>query len=91
MITVLLFGCLTQNNFDERYAEAFCEYAQQCEVLDLEGFSTVQECENETVLLPDTCDTFDRKKAKDCIEQLSTISCKQALSGIPKTCDKVCP
>ncbi len=90
MIVFVLLGCLTENNFDVRYADAFCQYAQECEVLDLEGFSTLQECRNEVVFLPDDCSEFARDKAKLCLEDVSTMSCEAAMDGPPRACNRVC-
>ena len=75
MIILGFIACVTSNNFDERYAEEYCLYAQECEVLDLEGFSTLSECEREVSILPDECEVFDRKKAKTCLEDLAAMSC----------------
>ena len=90
MIALLFIGCLTANRFDERYAEEFCKYAQECEVLDLEGFSTLSECESEAGILPEECEEFDRKTAQTCLEDLATMTCPQAMSGTPRSCNKVC-
>ena len=91
MIALALMACVTASNFNERYAKEFCRYAQECEVLDLEGFSTLSECENEVAVLPDECEAFDQKKAKKCLEDLATLSCEDALAGTPRSCAKVCP
>ena len=91
MLVLTLLGCLTSNNFDSRFAAAQCAYAQECEVLDLEGFSTLSECENETVFLPDDCEEFDRKQAQKCIEAVTTMTCEEGMSGTPRACNTLCP
>ena len=90
MIALLLAGCMTAETFDSRYAEAFCTYAQECEVLDLEGFSTLSECRNNTSVLPEDCANFNRDTAKACLENVSTLSCQDGMSGIPRACNRVC-
>ena len=87
---LILVGCLTAENMNERYAEEFCTYAQECEVLDIEGFSTSKECENEAATISDECDNFDRKMARKCLKQVAELSCEDGLSGPPASCDKVC-
>ena len=91
MILFVLASCLTPDTFETRYAEEFCDYAQECEVLDLEGFSTLSECEIEVSILPDSCTDFSKKVAKSCLDSLSAMTCKDGMEGIPRTCNQVCP
>ena len=75
----------------EEYADAFCTYAQECEVLDLEGFSTLSECKSEVSPLSESCTDFDRDEAKACLDNVSTLSCEDGMSGLPRECNRVCP
>ena len=43
-------ACLGITQFEKRYATEFCNYAHECEVLDLEGFSTMKACEAEAAI-----------------------------------------
>ena len=91
MIVMMLASCLTSDTFDSRYADAFCTYAQECEVLDLEGFSTLSECRSEVSLVSEDCADFDRDKAKACLDNVSTMTCEDGMSGLPRACNRVCP
>jgi len=91
MILVALgFACLTPNNFEERYAEEFCQYAQECEVLDIEGFSTTSSCENEASILPDDCENLVQKSARKCLKKMATLTCEAGFHGPPKACNNLC-
>jgi hypothetical protein len=89
-ILLFLSGCLSVGQFEKRYAAEFCQLAQECEVLDLEGFSTLESCEGETVPFPEDCEEYDQKKARKCLEALQASSCEDGLSGPPQVCGKVC-
>jgi len=85
-----LLGCLTQGQFEQRYATEFCQLAQDCQVLDLEGYSTLKSCEDEASPTTEDCDTFDQKAAKKCISALQQYTCEDGHDGPPKSCGKVC-
>ena len=86
----LLVGCLNQSRFEERFAVEQCRWAQECEVLDLEGFSTLLDCERERTILPDDCESYDQKTAKECLKELRESTCEDGLNGPPKVCNRVC-
>ncbi len=91
MIAAWLFvGCMTTGQFQDRYATAFCELAEDCQVLDLEGYSTFRSCEDEVSSSSDDCEDYDRKAAKKCITALRESTCEDAHDGPPRVCSKVC-
>ena len=90
MMFLLSLACLGVNQFENRYSDAFCAYASECEVLDLEGFSTMQACENQAKILPDDCEEFNRKNANSCLEQVTAMDCVAGQAGPPEVCDKIC-
>ncbi len=89
-VLLLLMACMTTGRFEDRYAAEFCQWAQDCEVLDLEGFSTLSECESQFASLPDECENYTQKSARECVEAIRSSTCEDGLSGPPKACDKVC-
>jgi len=91
VILFLAMSCITESGFDARFSEEYCRYAQECEVLDLEGFSTLSECERETGFLSEDCEEFDRKQARECLQKVAEMSCAQGMSGTPRACNTVCP
>ena len=90
IVALFLAGCLTAESMDKRYSEEFCTYAEECEVLDIEGFSTSKECANEASTMPESCSEFDRKKARQCLKRMSELSCEDGLAGPPAVCDEIC-
>ncbi len=91
MIPLLLsMACLGVSQFEKRYADAFCTYAKECEVLDLEGFSTMNACESEAQILPENCAEMDRKKARKCLDELESLDCQAGQAGLPAICAKIC-
>ena len=91
MILILLhMACLNIERFEKRYAADFCQYANECEVLDLEGFSTMKACESEVTILPEVCDELDQKQARKCLKKTSVMSCEDGQSGQPKACNNLC-
>ena len=90
MLLLWSMACLGIDRFEERYAEAFCTYATECEVLDLEGFSTLQDCNQQAGILPDSCDNYDRSKAQQCLDELALLTCPDGQDGVPNACKQVC-
>ena len=89
-LLLLSMACLGISQFEKRYATEFCTYAKECEVLDLEGFSTMGACESEAEILPDDCDEFDQKKGRQCLDELALMDCRSGQSGPPAICATVC-
>jgi hypothetical protein len=89
-ILLFLSGCLSVGQFEKRYATEACQLAQDCEVLDLEGFSTLESCQNETVPFTEDCEEYDQEKARKCLDTLRASSCEDGMSGPPQVCEKVC-
>ncbi len=90
MILLLSMACLGVSQFEKRYAAEFCTYAKECEVLDLEGFSTMGACESQVQILPENCDEMDRKKARKCLHELEMMDCEAGQAGPPAICSKIC-
>jgi hypothetical protein len=89
-ILLILSGCLSVGQFEKQYSTEFCQLAQDCEVLDLEGFSSLESCENEAVPFAEDCEEYDQKKARKCLDALRSSSCEDGLGGPPQVCGKVC-
>ena len=91
MIWVVLgLACLTPTQFEKRYAQEFCQYAKDCEVLDLEGFSTSTACQNEVSILPEDCEDLVQKRARECLKETAALTCEAGHQGIPEACNKIC-
>ena len=90
ILFALGLACLTSDRFETRYAEEFCQYAKECEVLDLEGFSTSESCQNEASILPDDCDSLAQKEARKCLKNMAALTCEAGYQGIPKACNNLC-
>jgi hypothetical protein len=84
---LVVSGCLSERNFDERFARAVCKKAKQC---DSEGYSEYDkhwECVDEVdgaysfmkMMLGD-CD-FNRDKAKTCLKDIRKSSCDEFEAG----------
>jgi len=90
MLLVLAMACLGIDRFEDRYSTEFCAYAKECEVLDLEGFPTMKACEDQAQVLPKDCETYDRKKAQTCLDEVAQMTCEAGQAGLPSVCDQVC-
>lgn len=87
---VFMAACLNGSQFENQYAEEYCKRAQDCEVLDIEGFSTLSSCESETSSLPEDCEEFSSEQGKKCLKQLRASTCQDAMDGPPKSCSRIC-
>jgi hypothetical protein len=90
-ILFALTGCLNKDRFNEKYADEVCLLYSECEVLDLEGYSTARTCRQTLGQHTDQCDEFDSAGAKSCIAAIRGFSCEDMLErGLPGICDDVC-
>ena len=90
MLLMFAMACLGIDRFEKRYATEFCAYADECEVLDLEGFSTKKACEDQAQILPEDCDEFDGKTAQLCLDELAQMTCEAGQAGPPGPCGRLC-
>jgi hypothetical protein len=86
-----LSGCLGKSRFDEKYAEEICLLYSECEVLDLEGYSTTRTCRQDLGQYTDQCGEYDSSTAKSCIQAVRSSSCEDIYRrGLPSVCNDVC-
>ncbi len=93
MTTLGLTGCLSERNFDERFARAVCKKAKEC---DRSAFDKEWECVDQaeagTALMhgfQGDCD-FNRDKAKQCLKDVRSATCSEYESGIMNSaCEEV--
>ena len=91
LLFLALAGCMDQAAFEQRYAESSCELFSACEVMDLQGFSTHQECESGATPVTGECPDFDRKAARACVAAIDAMDCSALFAGKdPAVCDRVC-
>ena len=84
-------GCMGPDRFEERFTEAHCELLADCEVLDLQGYATHQECTEDARGLTDDCETFERQNASECIKAINRMDCESLLTKrLPRVCNSVC-
>ena len=81
-----LLSCgYSEESFQDDYAVAWCDKAQECDWLDLLGW-TPDECLEDLSGMSDTggvdyeCD-FQSDAAKACVEETTSVTCESFLSG----------
>ena len=88
---IALSGCLSKNRFEENFAEEVCLLYSECEILDLEGYSTARICRQDMTQFTDECGEYDTAKAKACIQAVRSSSCEDLHErGLPAACNQVC-
>jgi hypothetical protein len=91
MVILFLAGCMDQAAFERRYAESSCELFADCEVMDLQGFATHQECEADATIIADPCTDYDAKAARACVAAIDAMECSALLlNSQPDVCGRVC-
>ena len=91
LLILALGGCMDQAAFERRYAETSCSLFADCEVMDLQGFATHQECEDGSTVIGDDCPDFDSKAARACVAAVEAMDCSALiLSSEPDICRQVC-
>ena len=89
-LLLALAGCMDQERFEQRYAATTCELFSNCEVMDLQGFATHQECET-TTDFADECGNFNSKAARACITGIEAMDCSALFAdNQPSACNRVC-
>ena len=84
-------GCLNTDRFVVDYAEAACQYADDCGFLDLYG--SKDDClatlEQEATERTGGCD-LDRKAARDCLDAVEQAGCEAEVESVTESCVDVC-
>ena len=90
VVWALTAGCMTEDRFQQRYAEEHCALLSDCHSLAAHGYTTVRDCESQQPPTSD-CENFVRERATDCIQALVERTCEQALERVaPVSCRRVC-
>lgn len=81
----LLAGCgLSESAFQDQLADEFSRIAELC---DAGGTDSDSSSDAD----PEPCDTYDKDKAKECIDGLKEITeCPTDLNWIPASCADAC-
>ncbi len=91
-ITLLFVGaCMGKKKFDKQNAEERCQLLEDCEVLDMYGYSSINECDDELRNTYNECDDYDKKAAKECIDELKKMNCQDVYDErFPPACGHAC-
>lgn len=94
-----LLAALACGPSDKRYAEemgdAVCALYEDCGWLESYGFDSAAACAEQVSGNYDPeagrCPAYDRKAARQCLEELAELSCEAALAGDwPESCAESC-
>ena len=92
LLSLSTLGCKGPKKFDKQNATTRCALYKDCEVLDLYGYASKQECEQALSGTYTDCDDYDRKAAKSCIEALEGMECEALQEDrLPSACSHACP
>ena len=90
----LIVGCgMKEEKFEEKYAEAYCEWLDGCAILS-EKHGTMDVCVKaqnifaDESLTPDDCE-YDKKQAKECIKAIEDNEDCEIEGSIPDVCLEV--
>jgi hypothetical protein len=90
-VIALATACMGPEKFDKQNAEQLCLLFEECEVLDMYGYSSTEECDSSVKGAFDDCEDFDQEAAKRCIENLEKMDCEDAYAErFPSACNKAC-
>ena len=100
MLLTLLFACYSTEDFSDDYNAAVCEKIYECYDEDVlvyvadrgtDGDSCKEERDQPTRADDEDC-AFDRKIAKQCVEETAGMACQDYTEGTnwPESCDLVC-
>lgn len=83
-------GCVTQGNFPNRVAEAYCDKAYRCsetasDILFGSPQNCVDEIETMYTKIVEDCEDWDGKEAAQCIDSVEESSCTE-LGSAAKPC-----
>jgi hypothetical protein len=87
----VLGGCaMTEEKFEEKYAEAYCDWLDGCSKVSdrhgtMEDCLTAQKIEADEMLTPDGC-TFEPKQAKACIKEIKNNDECVTEESVPDEC-----
>ncbi|MGB0639426.1 MAG: hypothetical protein ACPGTU_08840 [Myxococcota bacterium] len=94
ILAILTMGCgISEEKFNEKYAEAYCEWLENCGKLS-EQFGTPETCITnreifaDEVLSPEEC-TYDKVSAKDCIKDIEDNESCDVTSPLPDSCQDI--
>ena len=86
----LLVGCTTEDGFNEDFVEEYCSLLTACEVLDLYGYRSADDCADEASGLTEDCD-FNEDAAETCIADIQATGCRDLWEfNLPDSCSGVC-
>lgn len=86
---VALAGCVTADNYADRFTRTWCQRAEECAKGEFEAaFTSQEDCLEETldqnevleVCLTDECE-FDKEAARSCLHDLASGSCDDFVNG----------
>lgn len=75
LILSFVLACNQKNNRIEEYSEAYCTLYEECETLELMGFSDYQNCLEQKSETGDIV-AEDKEAWEDCIAALWSVSCE---------------
>ena len=87
----LLVGCgLNEEKFEEKYADAYCEWLEGCAKLNdkygtMESCITAEKINADETLTPDEC-KFDGDNAKECLQEIKNNDDCDMDDSIPDEC-----
>jgi hypothetical protein len=91
LLGLCIAACKGPAKFDKQHAEQRCAMYEECEVLDMYGYSSPAECDADLRNTYDDCKDYNRKAAKQCIEELEAMSCGAVFDErFPSACNHAC-
>jgi hypothetical protein len=95
MLILALFACgVTERNFDERFAVAWCPVAFECADAEELAVLYADEAECRAVMSSGAADldacAFDARAAQDCLDAIEVMTCEEYDAGTPPACTLVC-
>ena len=85
-------GCMGKKKFDKKNAEELCQLYEACEVLDIYGYSSIEECDADLRDTFNECDDYDKKAAKSCLKEMKSAECEASSDddGGESDCASIC-
>lgn len=88
-----LVACYSWDTYTEDVSSATCTFYERCDVLDVIGYASVDECVDEYVAwdaAEGECEGFDKGAAKRCVRGWQELACTAEPSDYHGDCDVVC-
>jgi hypothetical protein len=89
-VALLSIGCQSEDGFNDDFTESYCTLLSDCEVLDIYGYRSVQDCNSQASGVTDECE-FDDDAAETCLDDIAATGCRDLWdAGLPDSCSVVC-